>query len=264
MAEGPPYILSVPAIRSGPDELERWEPLVSAVSAQSALDIRLSIERSQEEVMERLRSRRADAVILDSVATYALIQEIPAVPIGLAGRADGERPFKQRFAVIVPARSLAFTPAQIDGQDITVVDVLVYPAMLALTTLLFADLELMEPHFHFVDTETSILKGTSYGWNSVGVVSEELLRSPVYEDYVRNVRVIARSDVIPSWFLLVRSDTRRNDHESIRKVLQESSRAEDFEFSIYPLNASDFVSERETELLNRAVQSWRSHRAVTD
>jgi len=250
-----PYVLAVSPIGSGAEELQRWEPVNTAISEATGLDSRLLLGRDQIELMELLRTRRADAVLLDSVAAHSIGQEISIVPLALVGRRAGVADFL-RFVLIVPVSSMRFVGSQMNDIAITVVDTAVFPASPAISTVLCEEIGVEAPVFRFVDTETSILKGVAYGLNEAGVVSDEVLNSTELAEYRRNIRVVAIADPIPSWVLVVRGDSRIRDHRTVHRALEDLSLGVDGTIRLRPVPSGSLPEPGQVLLLDRAVGVW--------
>lgn len=269
-AQGAPYVLGVSALGSGTDELERWEPVVAMISGEEGIAARLVLARDQAELMDMLRTRRADAVLLDAVAAHGLNREVEVEPVALVRRQGGpddrSDAFRHRFALVVPASSMRFTVAQAAAVTVAVVDPGVYPASAAVASLFWEDLGLSRPLFRFVDTESSVLKGVAYGLNDAGVVSEELLGWVDFAEYVRHVRVLALSDPVPSWVIVVRRDWRSRDHQALRRALYDLSSLGTLPAWIKPVSpeAAMISDAWDILLLDRAVDVWRAGYVTPD
>ena len=71
----------------------------------------------------------------------------------------------------------------------------------------------------FSETYLSILKGVSYGKLDAGFVTSTILMEEKNKPYMKDTRIILRSEPLPQWSLVVRRDYRQEPISAIKSGL---------------------------------------------
>lgn len=203
-----PATVGVSSLGYGTGMLHPWleNPTVRAQGID--LDLRVRIERNQQAIIDGLRSRRLDIGLLDPVSFATLSRDIELIPIRFQAYPNSFNSDPVEYVLIAPITSLVFSLDQVRLHTVALVDPAVLPSASFAVASLFRNAALPVPQLRYLETHTNVLKGSAYHWNEVGLVPAPLLESSENHEFVRRVRVVARTIPLPSAVFVVRADGR--------------------------------------------------------
>lgn len=265
-AQSVPFSIGVPATESGRDVFVQWGSIVSEIARITERDIRLIIESTQTALADGMRSRRLDLVLIDPITAAELSNEFSIEFYASVFEFSEYFGTNRRFALIAPAQSRVFLPQHIMENRLSIPSPELYPSAVAYASLIFKNEGLLLPELEYTDTEHSILKGVSYGHLQAGLIGAHHLRNPTLGEFTERIRVIAKSEKAPPWFMVGRKDSIGVAHrEIVHELIARWGSDQDDTFGSPSLVFSQSVRENpllEFESFSRVLNEFERFRVI--
>jgi|GEM_PF-3967684 len=213
-----PLYFALPAAQSGLTKLEAWRPIVAYLEEESGVEIALVIARDHKTLIEGMGGRYYDIGCMNALWEARLIR---TGKFQTVARAEGPEGPAYSVAIIVNKNSIIRKMEDIGGRYFAMT--IPYDALGGFYLPLFLfEREGISPDIVFdqiiyANDDLSILKGVAFGFIDAGVVSSQVLGASASQALSAQVRVIARSEKIPQWALVIRLDTSKK--ESVSRVI---------------------------------------------
>ncbi len=202
-----PVNIAVPSLGEGLERLKQWTTLINAIEDGCSLSLNLIVARDNRVIKQGFEVKNYDLAFVDSFWYFlwrnsGLCREVAVVQI------DGTR-FRRIYLVSnrdsifrnigdLENRSIAFTLKNESAAGF-------YLPMAMLLSKGINPFTYFKESI-FSETFLSILKGTAYGKLDAGFITSSVYSMDSNQYLVSSVRIIMKSEIIPQWILVARSD----------------------------------------------------------
>lgn len=262
-----PLEFAVPAMQAGICQLERWEPLVEYLEAYSGSTIHLNIVKDHRSLYEGLAGRYYDIGFMNA---YWTERAGSMTELTLAARSVIEEEDSLITAIIVHRDSIIREISQLGGEYLALTIPKESLCGYFVPLQLFAR-QNIEPSKRFdqivyAGNYQSILKGVAFGVIDAGAVTLHTLDSPDNSAYRQQVRIIARSERIPSWSVVTQTDKRTSEIDTLIRGLLDLSESTEGRELLERTGFSGFLppSEIETPLDPEIMTFIEAHHAPAE